>query len=170
MIDCDGNIIPLRSDIHKVFDERHFCFVPKQQPVYLPTNEQEQNQELGSGLSPRNPQALVLHVFNTTTSGQLQVLYHNRAIHSLLTVVEPEFLLARFAWTIFSPSVSRHFLPQARSPRLLLLYSRDKNEQTTEEVKPERCYQIYLATRSRSLGPHASSCSGGSVASPAPTG
>ncbi|KAK1762142.1 hypothetical protein QBC33DRAFT_462078 [Phialemonium atrogriseum] len=163
MIDCDGNVIPLRSDIHKVFDERHFCFVPKHHhhtppagpaasatSSSLPTTESQQNRPSQPSTSPAPTQALVVHVFNPTTSGQLQVLYHNRAVHGLSTVVEPEFLFARFAWTILSPSVSRHFLPQARSSRLLLLRG---SGDAPKSADPDRCYQLYLSMRSRSTSP-----------------
>ncbi|KAK0627942.1 hypothetical protein B0T14DRAFT_493937 [Immersiella caudata] len=115
-IDGPANLLTLRADLHRVFDERHFCFVPKE----------DAGQSSHSSCS--SPPQLVLHVFNSTPSGQLPSLWHNRPLHPVPPTVAVECLFARFAWTVLSPRVFDIFLPSTPVPRRLLLWSRDKWE------------------------------------------
>ncbi|KAK4173091.1 hypothetical protein QBC36DRAFT_389979 [Triangularia setosa] len=115
-IDGPANLLTLQANLHRVFDERHFCFVPK---------VREKNK----------PPQLVLHVFNSTPSGHLPNLWHNRAVHPIPTTVAVECLFARVAWTILSPCVFDMFLPSTFE---------------TEEVSPEMCRQMWKNARSRS--------------------
>ncbi|KAI0096173.1 hypothetical protein F4776DRAFT_669576 [Hypoxylon sp. NC0597] len=87
-IDDYPNIIPLRSDIHRVFDFNHITFFPKPDP------------------RDDNKYKLVTHMLHTpgkATTGNLEVLtkYQNRELlppHG----VPGEYLFARFAWSIFT--------------------------------------------------------------------
>jgi hypothetical protein len=123
-----------------VFDERHFCFVPK----------------VGEGSSGdgdvREPPQLVLHVFNSTPSGQLPHLWHNRALHPLPATVAVECLFARFAWTVLSPHVFDEFLTSTPVPRRLLLWSGEKGEWEAAEASPEMCRKMWQNARSRLPG------------------
>ncbi|KAH6984053.1 hypothetical protein EDB80DRAFT_591710 [Ilyonectria destructans] len=133
-----ANFLPLRCDIHRVFDERHFCFVPKI--------------EDGDEESTPVPH-LVGHVFNSTPGGQLPRLWHNRRLHALSSVVSVECLLARFAWTIFSPTVFRDFLYASSKSRRILTWDSGSRKHITESADPERCRRILVAARSRSESP-----------------
>ncbi|KAK7398646.1 hypothetical protein QQX98_011976 [Neonectria punicea] len=136
-INIPANFIPLRSDIHRMFDERHFCMVPKM--ASSPT----------SAPAPH----LVGHVFNSTPSEQLPKLWHNRELHTLPSVVSVECLFARFAWTIFSPAVFREFLYSTLTTRRLLTWNSDLRKHVIENADPEKCRRIFAAARSRSESP-----------------
>ncbi|KAK4172852.1 hypothetical protein QBC36DRAFT_336971, partial [Triangularia setosa] len=148
-IDGPANLLTLRADLHRVFDERHFCFVPKVGEKNVGDGS-EADAGRGGATAERKPPQLVLHVFNSTPSGQLPNLWHNRAVHPIPTTVAVECLFARFAWTILSPRVFDMFLPSTFVPRRLLLWSREKGEWETEEVSPEMCRQMWKNARSRS--------------------
>ncbi|KAK0737329.1 hypothetical protein B0T21DRAFT_286976, partial [Apiosordaria backusii] len=126
-IDGPANLVTLRADLHRVFDERHFCFVPK-----------------------RKPPQLVVHVFNSTPTGQLPILWHNRALHPIPATVAVQCLFTRFAWTVLSPSIFDEFLPSSSMPRRLLLWSPEERKWKTEEASPEMCRQMWTNARSRS--------------------
>ncbi|PMB64022.1 hypothetical protein BM221_010187 [Beauveria bassiana] len=148
-IDGPANLLTLRADLHCVFDERHFCLVPKD----------EENAGGGSGdagagsyqaTTERKPPQLVVHVFNSTPSGQLPELWHNRAVHAIPATVAVECLFARFAWTVLSPRVFDMFLPSTPVPRRLLLWSCEKEKWETTEASPEMCRKMWKNARSRS--------------------
>jgi hypothetical protein len=150
-IDGPANLLTLRADLHRVFDERHFCLVPK-----VGETSESDGRQAGTGrdgaanTAERNPPQLVPHVFNSTPSGQLPNLWHNRAVHPIPATVAVECLFARFAWTVLSPHVFDTFLPSTSVPRRLLLWSREKGEWETEEAGPEMCRTIWKNARSRS--------------------
>ncbi|KAH6975849.1 hypothetical protein EDB80DRAFT_658503 [Ilyonectria destructans] len=194
-IDCPANSLPLRCDIHRMFDERHFTFVPKtviardQERVPSPPRddasrhhdcdnltscpEPDQDRNRGSqadspfpirsrtenqGHGPVNVRKaqsipyLVGHVFNSTPAGQLPRRWHNRRLNTLPSALSVECLFARFAWTIFAPSVFRYFL-DAGEGRRLLVWNDATRRQEIEEADAERCRAIYTAARSRSESP-----------------
>ena len=148
-IDGPANLLTLRADLHRVFDERHFCFMPK---VGERSGGDEREADIGrdESTADRKPPQLVVHVFNSTPSGQLPNLWHNRAVHALPATVGVECLFARFAWTILSPHIFDTFLPSTPIPRHLLLWSREKGEWETEQASPELCTKIWKNARSRS--------------------
>ncbi|KAH8675215.1 hypothetical protein BGZ61DRAFT_555119 [Ilyonectria robusta] len=132
-IDCPANSLPLRCDIRRMFDERHFTFAPKtaiardQERMLSPpqyttsrrdghdnlTSCPEPDQDGNRGSQAKNPPKaqsvpyLVGHVFNSTPAGQLPGRWHDRRLNTLPSALSVECLFARFAWTIFAPSVSR---------------------------------------------------------------
>ncbi len=148
-IDGPANLLTLRADLHRVFDERHFCFVPK---VGGTSGGAGGEADVGrdGAAAERKPPQLVLHVFNSTPSGQLPNLWHNRALHPIPATVAVECLFARFAWTVLSPRVFDMFLPSTPVPRRLLLWSREKGRWETEEASPEMCRMMWKNARSRS--------------------
>ncbi|KHN97408.1 uncharacterized protein MAM_04423 [Metarhizium album ARSEF 1941] len=78
----DDNVCRLRVDLHRIFDDRVFAFVPK--------------------LDEEGHHHTVVHFFSTTNdSGDAALKYHNRKAHSLDSVA-PQFLFARFALTVFA--------------------------------------------------------------------
>ncbi|KAK4136067.1 hypothetical protein BT67DRAFT_230664 [Trichocladium antarcticum] len=144
-IDGPANLVTLRADLHRVFDERHFCFVPK-----VGEQSSGDSAEAAMATAEQKPPQFVLHVFNSTPSGQLPNLWHNRAVHPIPATVAVECLFARFAWTVLSPRVFDMFLPSTPVPRRLLLWSREKGEWETEEASPEMCRKMWKNARSRS--------------------
>jgi hypothetical protein len=106
IIDDMANAVALRSDIHKTFDDRKFAFIPK-----------------------GKEQCWVAHFFEDTRN--LGGQYHNRRV-SISTDVPTEFILARFAWTVF-PRV-RHFVERG-PPRVLRITQTSENGEYTESTK-----------------------------------
>lgn len=68
-----NNMIPLRADLHKSFDDRKFVFVPKDRE-------------------------LVVHML--WPSNELSLLYQNSRLHPMDSVPR-EYLFTRFAWALF---------------------------------------------------------------------
>ncbi|KAK3349540.1 hypothetical protein B0T25DRAFT_504734 [Lasiosphaeria hispida] len=136
-IDASGNVIPLRSDIHTVFDDKVFAIVPKR--------DQTPGHEAQGGLS------LVLHVVNPITDSYFHQHYHNRKLLPLTCSIE--CLFARFAWTIFSPGVLGHFLDKCITSRLLLVRDPTTGTSTLESRDREQVNALLAASRSRSASP-----------------
>ncbi|KAL2165833.1 hypothetical protein VTG60DRAFT_3738 [Thermothelomyces hinnuleus] len=143
-IDGQANLLTLRADLHRVFDEGHFCFAPK---VGDESGTNPGRHDDGAVAGSRSPQ-LTLHVFGSTPSGQLPKLWHNRALHPVPETVAVECLFARFAWTVYSPRVFDVFLPSTPVPRRLLLWNREEGEWEIEEASPEMCRKMWNNARS----------------------
>jgi HNH endonuclease len=134
-VDNPRNAILLRSNIHTSFNYKRFAFVPKLA-------------ECSTGSL-----AYVTHIFCSPEPHELTALYHNVALQPL-TGVAPEYLFARFAWTIFQ-FVST-FL-QAGIPRRLVLHnsstdSIDLNDAAKSSVKTltgEECRMLPLRSKFR---------------------
>lgn len=88
-INDDANTMLLRADLHRSFDKRRFTFLPKKQG------------------------ATVTHVLE---SESLRDIYHNVELNT--TYIAPEYLLARFAWTLLP--LLKDFLRHGQR-RLLLI-------------------------------------------------
>ncbi|KAK9480328.1 hypothetical protein V1514DRAFT_194182 [Lipomyces japonicus] len=74
LLDDQTNLMLLRSDVHQAFDDKYFVLYPKDSAGFY------------------------VHMLHYTTD--LGVLYHNSKTHPLLNC-QPEFLYARFAWSLF---------------------------------------------------------------------
>ncbi|THW79657.1 hypothetical protein D6D18_09279 [Aureobasidium pullulans] len=131
-IDVPRNALLLRSDIHTVFDQRRFAITLK--PLSVATN------------GPVT-YGLAVHLFSPGLSEQFVKLYHGVAIQPLHGVA-PEYLFARFAWTVFA--YSAQFLQQGVKRVLYLVRDGETSEQ---EVNGDQCTQLYLSRKSRSLSP-----------------
>lgn len=116
-----GNMIRLRRDLHYIFDNRKLVFVPK-------------------APSPSDAAYWVAHAMDY--SKDLLALYHNLQLHDI-SGIPREYLLARFAWTIF-PDMEGFLINGVE--RLLITASSD-----TEFVlaSPERC-KTFLPQPSKS--------------------
>ena len=96
-VDDIHNMILLRTDLHKVFDDTKFVFIPKKETP--------------------GKTAYVLHMLSHST--ELVKLYHNVQLQASDKLV-PQFLLARLALSIFpmfegfllNPRISRKILTQ----------------------------------------------------------
>ena len=94
-INSPANVMLMREDLHTAFDQRQFVFVPK--------------------ATGNEASVLVTHVLNY--SPELSKLYHNTKLHSI-DGIAPEFLFARFAWSVFP--LLQNFLVDGVSKNLLL--------------------------------------------------
>ena len=123
MLDDISNTVALRSDVHRIFDERKFVFVPKES-------------------------RWVVHFFGlTNTPGQL---YHNTPLE-LDPDISPNLLFARFAWTVF-PAVSP-FLKAGGGKRLRLRVTKEDGlHEEIQTVKPHELAVTGL-TRGRNPSP-----------------
>jgi hypothetical protein len=128
-IDVPRNALLLRSDIHTVFDHRRFAITLK--PLPAATN------------GPAN-YGLAVHLFPPGLSEQVVKLYHRVAIQPLHGVA-PEYLFARFAWTVFA--YSAQFLQQGVKRVLYIVRDGETSEQEVNGT------QLYLSRKSRSLSP-----------------
>lgn len=148
-----------------MFNERYFSFVLKlsceeahggaEAPHARPQPDSDiqsrsRNAETGSSAQPTT--YLVGHVFKSTPSGQLPMLWHNRRVHTLPMEVTVECLFARFAWTVFSPTVFRDFLG-AGKPRRIFVWNHETRKYDIEEADPEKYRAIWSTSRSRSESP-----------------
>ncbi|KAK4133998.1 hypothetical protein BT67DRAFT_442514 [Trichocladium antarcticum] len=126
-INSDANIMFLRADLHRTFDERHYTLVPKR--------------------NPDGAVRLVVHVFTSTPSGQLRQLWHNRGVHA-----SPirELLFARFAWTILNPNLTAGFLTPTTGIRHILVWDAETGKHTVETRDRDSCLNIPERLRSRS--------------------
>lgn len=118
-----SNVILLREDLHTAFDELKFVFVPKS--------------------ATNGDSTLVTHLL--VNSSELCRLYQNTELHSI-DGIPSEFLLTRFAWSIF------HFLEgflQAGIPRALLISTGHRIVLSDER----KLYTKHPVTRSRSESP-----------------
>ena len=115
-----SNAVLLRSDMHTAFDQRKFVFFPKD-----------------SG-------GFVLHMLEPTSDiGQL---YHNTRVN--IPLCSPEFLFARFAWSLF-PSLSGFLSRPARS-RLVVRLNADGERLIEEVINPLVLGSKATASRSNS--------------------
>jgi hypothetical protein len=99
--DSPANLVPLRSDFHRVLDKRHLCFVPKE----VEGSDSSSSSSSSGGDPPPVQIRLLIHVVVPSPNGQVAGLWHNRALHALPPGLSKECLFARFAYTILSPSV-----------------------------------------------------------------
>lgn len=113
------NAVLLRTDLHQLFDRRRFAFVPK-----------------GS------PSRLVVHQILPSPSREMHYLYHNRGLQRGTCGIAPQFLFARFAWTVLCDE-SYTFLkgPQRYAVKL---WDPEKGETT---VRTLRSGDVAVASR-----------------------
>lgn len=148
--DSPANLVPLRSDFRRVFDERYLCFVPK---------EVEESEPVSDQVDRRDPQTqtqtqtrLLIHVFVPSPNGQVAGLWHNRGLHAIPSGLSKECLFARFAYTILSPAVfSSTFLSGAIVARRLRVREPETRIPSVRMVSPAGCRRILRVARSRGL-------------------
>ncbi|KAH0041274.1 hypothetical protein KCU78_g969, partial [Aureobasidium melanogenum] len=99
-IDVPRNALLLRSDIHTVFDQRRFAITLKSLPVVYDSAATH---------------GLAVHLFSPGLSEQFAKLYHGVALQPLYGVA-PEYLLTRFAWTVFAYSAQNPTTRHQESP------------------------------------------------------
>lgn len=106
------NAILLRSDVHKIFDQKRFAIIPK------------------SSL-------LLVHIVAPGPLIELTKLYHNVSLQPIIGVAI-QYILARFAWTIFAQSTG--FLERGLE-RKLYIYN-DTGITSIEEFSGDQCRQL----------------------------
>lgn len=123
-VDDARNAILLRSDVHTIFDQKRFAVVPKSS-------------------------TLLVHITAPGSSFELTSLYHNVSLQPLVGVAV-QYLLARFAWTIFAQSIN--FIQQGLK-RSLCIYVGD-GETSIKDFSGEQCRQLFSSgAKSRSQSP-----------------
>ena len=136
-LDRESNRLALRTDIHRLWDQKQLTFVPK--------------------VDHDGRTHLVVHCLKLNR--ELIQLYHNRRLAA--THNKPwEFFLARFAWTLFPGALNR-FLGQ-RKPRVLQLL-REDGKFVQEEVSGMDCLALRDALRPRSTSLKKRKAAGGLV-------
>ncbi|KAI3317243.1 hypothetical protein HD806DRAFT_515595 [Xylariaceae sp. AK1471] len=147
-IDDDANMISLRRDLHFLFDQRRFSIVPKK-----PTSQDAglQQEQVGD---PRL--LLFVHILLPDRFDELCGLYHNRPLQPVSGLdVRPEFLFARFAWSIFCDehcSFGRG--PQSLKVSVLDSETLEREEKDLKSIDLIRMVHIFpRAARNRSVSP-----------------
>lgn len=120
--DIDGpfNLVPLRSDIHKCFDNRWFAIVPKVTGTEVATT------------TTSSPQ-YVTHIFSSRAS-EYWPTYHNTRVQCLKTH-SPPYIFARFAWTVLLHV--KPFINSGDSRHIIRLHVSSDAEGTRMERKAE---------------------------------
>ena len=113
-IDNPHNIMPLRTDLHRLLDQKHLIFVPKR---------------------GKDGPTIVAHCLEDP---EIAALYHNVPIHGPL---QKELLLARLGWVLFPLGISQ-FLQMGVS-RVLWIADGHGNMQE-KEVSPKQCQNYAL--------------------------
>ena len=128
-VDDIHNMILLRADLHKAFDDDKFVFVPKQE----------------TPSEPRSKITYVLHILSHST--ELAKLYHNVELQASEKLV-PQFMLARLALSIFP--MFEGFLLNPRISRKILT-----QDGGIHEANPAECqsYTSQVGARSRPASP-----------------
>ncbi|KAF1958577.1 hypothetical protein CC80DRAFT_441077 [Byssothecium circinans] len=123
-VDDAQNAMLLRSDVHTIFDQKRFAVVPKSS-------------------------VLLVHITAPGSSLELTKLYHNVSLQPLVGVAI-QYLLARFAWTIFAQSIN--FIQQGLK-RSLCIHVGD-GETSIRDFSGEQCRQLFSSgPKSRSQSP-----------------
>lgn len=141
---ANQNVIRLRADIHKVFDDKIFAIVPKRASVAPEQESQRRGQD-------QDDLHLVVHVLNSFMDPYFMTAFHNRKVHPFQYSVE--CLFARFAWTVFSPGVSGVFLTRCVSERLILTLDPGTRKYVVERRNAEQAYSIFKSSLSKSASP-----------------
>ena len=113
-IDNPHNVMPLRTDLHRLLDQKHLTFTPKR---------------------GRDGDTIVVHCLEDP---EIASLYHNIPIHGPL---QKELLLARFAWTLFPLGISQ-FLQMGVSRVLWIADGHGNMEE--KEVSHKQCQNYAL--------------------------
>ena len=123
-VDDAQNAVLLRSDVHTIFDQKRVGVVPKSS-------------------------ALLVHIMAPGSSLELIRLYHNVPLQPLVGVAI-QYILARFAWTVFAHSMN--FI-QYGLKRTLCIHIGD-GETSTKDFSGEQCRQLFIpGSKSRSQSP-----------------
>ncbi|KAM3434282.1 hypothetical protein NHJ13734_006073 [Beauveria thailandica] len=131
------NVVQLRVDLHRIFDDRAFALVPK--------------------ADAEGRQYTVVHFFSTTNNaGDAAFWHHNQKVHSLESVA-PQFLFARFALTVFA-RIKEFILGGERRQIAVVLRGTDSSGSpawVTREVEMDRAQRLsrYGAGGSRGSSP-----------------
>ncbi|KLU90792.1 hypothetical protein MAPG_10643 [Magnaporthiopsis poae ATCC 64411] len=137
------NMLLLRADLHSLFNARRFALVAKSvsDPAAATLPE------------PSAAVCLVLHVMAHNYSNELVHLYHNRPPQPIRGLA-PEFLFARYAWSLFADELYPFFRGNSRYN--VLLFNRDTSELEQDSLPRQavhermRMYPTYSAKGSKS--------------------
>ncbi|KAF2963677.1 hypothetical protein GQX73_g9910 [Xylaria multiplex] len=165
-IDDEANMIMLRKDLHFIFDQRQLAVVPKVNDQATTQNLAKSQQYVTSNQptpssAPQSPSPIrpicsdqptypVIHVLLPDRYNELRSLYHNRLLQPSLVPafdIVPEFLFARFAWTILSDKFYR--LLQSNLLRYrVLVFDPETGKRQEQDMDCQVLYQnVHLFSR-----------------------
>ena len=124
-IDHATNQIILRPDIHEIWDRKDLTFMPKKYDA--------------------NRSEIVAHCFEDTTD--LIEICHNRPLQD--QNVSREFLLARFAWSLF-PTGTNLFL--SKNVERLLIVPGPDGKPKQKLCSKQDCEDLFLGCRAEGIG------------------
>ncbi|KAK1832683.1 hypothetical protein QBC39DRAFT_256152 [Podospora conica] len=127
-IDAAANMIPLRGDMHIVFNDKVFAIVPKR-------DDGGQAADL----------SLAVHVIHPHPDPYFNDTFHNQRLLPLSC--STEYLFARFAWTIFSPLLLGEFFERCFTERHLLVRDLTTRKLTVETRDPDQLRALVAAQR-----------------------
>jgi len=135
-IDDDANLITLRADIHILWDQYRFAFVPKREGA------------IGSG---SRPPVLVVHAVLPKGSREIYQFYHNRPLQSPVVGIAVQFLFARFALSILRDDTYR-FFSGGPLQYTVCLYDKETGGQRSDNLDRDelrRCSQLFFSSSGR---------------------
>ncbi|TGJ80902.1 hypothetical protein E0Z10_g7853 [Xylaria hypoxylon] len=149
-VDDEANLLTLRADIHTLFDQHRFAFVPKTEDARI-----VHNPHIADDTQPLSA-PLVVHALLPRNNLEISQYYHNRPLQSLVGI-KVQFLFARFALSILGDELYIFFNsgPQKYTVRL---YDKEKGEQYTDQLDGvtirDRSQIFYSSSsRTRSVSP-----------------
>jgi hypothetical protein len=137
-LDEPENVMLLRSDIHKAWDDRSFVFVPKQNSSSTRYRHEDDD-------APAPDCSLVAHVMHQDE--EMMALFHN--VKSQALSVRSEYLFARLAWSIFP--AAQNFLSSGEK-RLLKVWNGNTGTAEVRWFTGKECSSL-LQSRQRSRSP-----------------
>ncbi|KAI0872388.1 hypothetical protein GGS24DRAFT_467904 [Hypoxylon argillaceum] len=117
------NLLLLRADIHNLYDQNRFAFIPKDATCN----------------GPESIPTLLLHAILTKGSPEISQYYHNRPLQSPIVGIRREHLFARFALSILCEENYR-FL-SGMHKYAVRLFDTEKGEQYTDELYSDAIIQ-----------------------------
>lgn len=147
-LDEPENVMLLRSDIHKAWDDRSFVFLPK--PNLSSSEHGTEYQSAATGDC-----SYVAHVMHQDE--EMIALFHN--VKSQALGVRPEYLFARLAWSILP--ATQNFLSSGE-PRLLKVWNGNSGTMEVRWFTGKDCGTL-LQSRKRSRSPTKRARSGGAT-------
>ncbi|KKZ61392.1 hypothetical protein EMCG_03998 [[Emmonsia] crescens] len=131
-INTSANLLPLRADVHKIFDKRWWAIVPKIGP---------------DGGAPK----YVSHILHAQ-AGEVFPEHHNVEVQYLHQLSRP-YLFARFAWAVLIST--KWFVTSGMGRKVVRLQAASDDTPTwlTMSLPGEQLKSLYLAGGSRSATP-----------------
>ncbi|KAK2931602.1 HNH nuclease [Fusarium oxysporum f. sp. vasinfectum] len=143
------NVISLRTDVHRMFDERNFCFAPKAdeyQREVLPLRTREDDGIASTNISVNEVQLPSTDQHDSGKASRTEP-------SSSDTSPAPVVLAAHIRMDHFLPNIFRDFLFMTKEPRVLLVWDEELGQYRTERAEKSKCIMTAQEARARSKSP-----------------